>query len=123
MGHSRLTALLEDTYVDNIHGGGDVEEDTATFKEEAPNIMSEGGFTLHKWHSNVERLNSVEKVTEGEETYAVCAALYIVSFQDSTPVDQNLLAAKSRVEPKEMSTPRLELVAAHTLVKFKNNVS
>ena len=70
MGHSRFTALLEDTYVDDIHGGGDVEEDAATFKEEASNIMSEGGFTLHKWHSNVERLNSVEKVTEGEETYA-----------------------------------------------------
>ena len=65
-----LTALLEKTYVDNIQGGGDVEEDAATFKEEASNIMSEGGFTLHKWHSNVERLNSVEKVTEGEETYA-----------------------------------------------------
>ena len=54
---------------------------------------------------------------------AVCAALYIVSYQDSTPVDQNLLAAKSRVTPKEMSIPRLELVAAHTLAKFENNVS
>ena len=247
-------ALLEDTYVDDIQGGGDVEEDAATFKEEASNIMSEGGFTLHKWHSNVEQLNSVEKVTEGEETYAkslvgnrgnketkilgtlwnkahdtlsidfktclkenkpltkrkmistinsiydvlgwaspvtitakllfsevcllklhwdtevpaeiqrewkswrdslqraptltvprcvfkhnrthfeihgfadaskvaVCAALYIVSYQDSTPVDQNLLAAKSRVAPKEMSIPRLELVAAHTLAKLENNVS
>ena len=31
--------------------------------------MSEGGFSLHKWHSNVGQLNSVEKVTEGEETY------------------------------------------------------
>lgn len=47
-----------------------MEEDAVTFKEEAFNIMSEGGFTLHKWHSNVEQLNSVEKVTEGEETYA-----------------------------------------------------
>ena len=53
---------------------------------------------------------------------AVCAALYIVSYQDSTPVDQNLLAAKSRVAPKEMSIPRLELVAAHTLAKLENNV-
>ena len=49
---------------------GDVEESEATFKEDASNIMSEGRFTLHKWHSNVEKLNSVEKVTEGEETYA-----------------------------------------------------
>ena len=53
-----------------FRGGGDVEEGTATFKEEVSNIMSEGSFALHKWHSNVELLNSVEKVTEGEETYA-----------------------------------------------------
>ena len=51
-------------------GGGEVEEDAATFKEEASNIMSKVGFTLHKWHSNEERLNSVEKVMEGEETHA-----------------------------------------------------
>lgn len=49
--------------------------------------------------------------------------MYIVSYQDSTPVDQNLLAAKSRVAPKEMSIPRLELVAAHTLAKLENSVS
>lgn len=53
-----------------FRGGGDVEEGSATFKEEASNIMSEGSFALHKWHSNVELLNSVEKGTEGEETYA-----------------------------------------------------
>ena len=70
IGHSRFNALLEDTYVDDIQGGGEVEEDGTTFKEEASNIMSKVGFTLHKWHSNVERLNSVEKVTEGEETHA-----------------------------------------------------
>ena len=51
-----------------FRGGGDVEEGAATFKEEASNIMSEGSFALHKWHSNVELLNSVEKVTEGEQT-------------------------------------------------------
>lgn len=64
-------ALLEDTYVDDdIQGEGDVEEDAATFNEEASNIISEGFFTLHKWHSNDEQLDSVEKVTEGEDTYA-----------------------------------------------------
>lgn len=52
-----------------------------------------------------------------------CAALYIVSYQDSTPVDQNLLAAKSRVAPKEMSISRLELVAVHTLAKLENHAS
>ena len=46
-----------------------------------------------------------------------------MSYQDSTPVDQNLLAAKSRVAPKEMSIPRLELVAPHTLAKLEDNVS
>ena len=246
-------ALMEDTYVDDIQGGGGKEEDAATFKEESIKILSEGGFSLHKWHSNVEHLNSGNQACE-EETYAkslvgnkgssetkilgtqwdkkgdtltvdfrtclkdlkpltkrkmisainsiydvlgwsspvtiiaklifsevchhklhwdeevpndiqrkweawvtslqkaptltvprcvfklhgthfeihgfadaskvgVCAALYVVTYQDSTPVDQNLLAAKSRVAPKETSIPRLELVAAHTLAKLQSNVS
>ena len=55
-------ALLEDTYVDDI-------QDVITFKEESTKILSEGGFLLHKWHSNVARLNSNEKPGE-EETYA-----------------------------------------------------
>ena len=73
-------------------------------------------FKHNRTHFEIQGFADASKV-------AVCAALYIVSYQDSTPVDQNLLAAKSRVAPKEMSIPRLELVAAHTLVKFKNNVS
>ena len=50
-------------------------------------------------------------------------SIYVVRYQDSTPVDQNLLVAKSRVAPKEMSIPRLDLVAAHTLAELQNNVS
>ena len=226
-------ALMEDTYVDDIQGGGGKEEDAATFKEESIKILLEGGFSLHKWHSNVEHLNLGDQACE-EETYTkslvgnkgssetkilgtqwdkkgdtltideddignkqhlcpvtiiaklifsevshhklhwdkevpndiqrkwepwvtslqkaptltvprcvfklhgthfeihgfadaskvgVCAALYVATYQDSTPVDQNLLAAKSRVAPKETSIPRLELVAAHTLAKLQNNVS
>ena len=54
---------------------------------------------------------------------AVCTSIYVVTYQGSTPVDQNLLVAKSRVAPKEMSIPRLELVAAHTLAKLQNSVN
>ena len=50
-------------------------------------------------------------------------SIYVVRYQDSTPVDQNLLVAKSRVAPKEMSIPRLDVVAAHTLAELQNNVS
>ena len=62
-------ALMEDTYVDDIQGGGGKEEDAATFKEESIKILSEGGFSLHKWHSNVEHLNSGNQACE-EVTYA-----------------------------------------------------
>ena len=246
-------SLLEDTYVDDIQGGGATEEEAAKFKEESIKILSEGAFTSHKRHSNVKNLNSEQQACE-EETYAkslvgnrvnsttkilgtpwdkqrdtlridfetcfktakpltkrkmisvinsvydvlgwsapvtitaklifsevcllklhwdqevpsdiqrkweawqaslrkapsitvprcifksqgnhfeihgfadaskvaVCASIYVVTYQDSTPVDQNLLVAKSRVAPKEMSIPRLELVAAHSLAKLQNNVS
>ena len=46
-----MQSLLEDTYVDDIQGGGDTEEDAVRFKREATKILSEGGFTLHKWHA------------------------------------------------------------------------
>ncbi|XP_070550021.1 uncharacterized protein [Ptychodera flava] len=54
---------------------------------------------------------------------AVCAAIYIVAYENSTLVSQNLLTAKARIAPKHMSIPRLELIAAHTLAKLQNNVN
>lgn len=247
-------SLLEDTYVDDIQGGGDTEEEAATFKDESTKILSEASFHLHKWHSNVTSLDTTaETGSEGEQTHAkslvgnrqsdetkilgilwnkkedtlsislecsvnmsgvltkrkmisainsiydvlgwcspvtikakmifsevcllklhwdeavpdeilkkwkawvnglkkaltvsvprcvstahsshfevngfadaskvaVCATIYIVAYNDETPVDQNLLVAKSRVAPRNMSIPRLELVAAHTLAKLLSNV-
>ena len=94
-------SLLEDTYVDDIQGGGATEEEAA---------KSQGN------HFEIHGFADASKV-------AVCASIYVVTYQDSTPVDQNLLVAKSRVTPKEMSIPRLELVAAHSLAKLQNNVS
>ena len=69
----------------------------------------------HRTHFEVHGFSDASKV-------AVCASMYVVTYQDSTPVDQNLLVAKSRIAPKEMSIPRLELVAAHTLAKLQNSV-
>ena len=51
-------ALLQDTYVDDIQYGGDSEEDLRKFKKEATHIMEEGGFLLHKWHSDIPLLES-----------------------------------------------------------------
>ncbi|XP_070537520.1 uncharacterized protein [Ptychodera flava] len=61
-------SLLEDTYVDDIQGGGNKEDDVATFKAESTKILSEGGFNLHKWHSNIDHLNA-ENDKQEEETY------------------------------------------------------
>ena len=73
-------------------------------------------FKLHGTHFEIHGFADASKV-------GVCAALYVETYQDSTPVDQNLLAAKSRVAPKEASIPRLELVARHILAKLQSNVS
>ncbi|XP_077864091.1 uncharacterized protein LOC144349393 [Saccoglossus kowalevskii] len=53
-----VQTLLDDTYVDDIQGGGEAERDVAVFKEESTKILSEGGFSLHKWHSNITHLSS-----------------------------------------------------------------
>ena len=45
---------------------------------------------------------------------AVSAAVYALVFHHVAPVHQSLLVAKSRIAPKHLSIPRLELIAAHT---------
>ena len=53
---------------------------------------------------------------------AVCAAIYIVCLRKNGGVRQNLLVAKSRIAPKKLTIPRLELIAAHTLTKLVAHV-
>ena len=64
-----VQALLEDTYVDDIQGGGDSKEDVLKFKTEASQILGSAGFELHKWHSNVPDADS-HCDNEVGETYA-----------------------------------------------------
>ena len=54
-----VKAILSDTYVDEIQGGGDCIKDLETFKTEAEIIMKQGGFALHRWHGNVASLESI----------------------------------------------------------------
>ena len=62
---------LEDTYVDDIQGGGDKEEQAVAFKEESTKILAEANFPLHKWHSNVESLDEVKCCEdENDQRYA-----------------------------------------------------
>lgn len=55
---STAQSLLEGTYVDDIQGGGATNADAAKLKEESTKILSEGGFSSHKWYSDVGNWNS-----------------------------------------------------------------
>jgi hypothetical protein len=62
--------LLSDTYVDDVQSGGENAEELKRFKDEATTIMAEGGFKLHKWHSNIpELIETVDRDNLGEATY------------------------------------------------------
>ena len=62
--------LQDNTYVDDVQAGGDSEQDLIKFKNEATKIMNEGGFQLHKWHSNAPIQGEANKGAENgpEET-------------------------------------------------------
>ncbi len=63
-----LKDLEENTYVDDLQAVCDTAEELVKFKEEATHIMREGGFQLHKWHSNTPLdVGSISNKTEVEE--------------------------------------------------------
>ena len=57
--------LLSDTYVDDVQSGGENVEELKRFKDEATTIMAEGGFKLHKWHSNIPE---IVETTDGDNS-------------------------------------------------------
>ncbi|CAB4034595.1 Hypothetical predicted protein [Paramuricea clavata] len=59
--------LRDDTYVDDIQGGGD-SKDVVQFREEATTILAGAGFQLHKWHSNVLLVDTDSNEKEEERT-------------------------------------------------------
>ena len=67
-----VESLQRNTYVDDVQCSADSVEELLRFKEQSTTIMAEGGFKLHKWHSNVQAAEQQETYTpdNGEETYA-----------------------------------------------------
>ena len=69
-----VNELLLNTYADDVQSGGDGKEELLKFKEEATEIMGEGGFQLHKWHSNVPEIEKQSKnelkIPQANSTYA-----------------------------------------------------
>ena len=68
--------IQKDLYVDDLTSGGCSEHEARVLKDTAIEIFEEGGFKLHKWHSNV---NSLEdrvlpdddvQNTDDEQTFA-----------------------------------------------------
>ena len=53
---------------------------------------------------------------------ALCAVIYVVATYSDRRISQNLLTSKARVAPRNLSIPRMELVAAQTLAKLSSNV-
>ena len=50
-----------------------------------------------------------------------CAAAYVVVYQPSS-VNQGLIASKSRLSTRDMTIPRLELIAAHMATNLAANI-
>ena len=69
-----VNKLLLNTYVDDVQSGCDSKEELLKFKEEATEIMGEGGFQLQKWHSNdpeIEKQSKNElKIPQTNSTYS-----------------------------------------------------
>ena len=65
-----MKEIREGIYVDDIHLGGETIDQTSSYKKKAVTIFKEGGFCLHKWHSNAKELENSENNDEFESAFA-----------------------------------------------------
>ena len=71
--HPEIVNEIEKSlYVDDFINGGPNVEAAKQVKETSNKVFAQGGFTLHKWHSNATELDamSANQVSETQETYA-----------------------------------------------------
>ena len=55
-----VNSLISDTYVDDVQSVSDMPTELVRFKNEASEIMEQGGFQLHKWHSTISNMENVD---------------------------------------------------------------
>jgi hypothetical protein len=76
MGENDRTKVIEEIkenlFVDDLTSGGDNVEEAMLIKETAIKVFSDGGFILHKWHSNHPslELKSMEESNDSTTTFA-----------------------------------------------------
>ena len=64
-----LSEIEKSLYVDDLISGGKNENEAEQLKSKSTEIFADATFSLHKWHSNVGKLESPTKV-DGEDTEA-----------------------------------------------------
>ena len=78
-----VKTLKGDTYVDDVQYGSNVKENLEKFKKESKLILEKGGFTLHKWHSNIKSLE------ETQEPYPVQVVEHLTYAKQSRGTSSN----------------------------------
>ena len=62
--------IMKSLYVDDVISGTDTVDQGCRLKEVAASVFGEAGFKLHKWHSNVEKLEVEDVLRDEGQTYA-----------------------------------------------------
>ena len=57
-------------YVDDLVSGSNTIEEVKVIKQKSIELFWKGGFNLHKWHSNIQSLQSSNTKSESELIYA-----------------------------------------------------
>ena len=114
-------ALLNNTYVDDVQSGGDHSDQLIKFKEEATKIIEEGGFNLHKWHSNLSELEECQR-TEDNAVSSQASMTYAKLEVGTSPQETKLLGVLWNKTEDKLSVgfmKPLQAVAEGPLTKRK----
>ena len=59
-----IERVKDDIYVDHLVAEGEIRSEVDKIKGDSVNLLQRGGFKLHKWHSNEQANDSVNKLCQ-----------------------------------------------------------
>ena len=94
---------MTNTYVDDVQSSGEDEDKLLKFKTEATEIMKEGGFQLHKCHSNAPGIEELDTDTNLNSDHSGESSTYAKQAVGTKPNETKILGTAWKKDEDQLS--------------------